>query len=64
MSGRNTKGVHCIALGKTDSIASIECVPPEENDGEEHEEGGVPVAAAEEEGEASGTEVEDLNEKA
>ena len=64
VSGRNTKGVHCIALGKTDSIASIECVPPEENDGEEHEEGGVPVAAADEEGEASGTEVEDLNEKA
>lgn len=35
VSGRNTKGVHCIALAKGDSIASIACVPPDEEENEE-----------------------------
>lgn len=64
LSGRNTKGVHCIALGKGDAISSIACVPPEE-DGEESQEidgEAEPVAVDSEDG--NGIEVEDTTDEA
>lgn len=64
LSGRNTKGVHCIALGKGDAISSIACVPPEE-DGEESQEVDVEAGSVAVDGEdGNGIEVEDTTDEA
>ena len=64
LSGRNTKGVHCIALGKGDAISSIACVPPEEDGEESQEVEGEEETVAVDGEEGDGTEVEDTTDEA
>lgn len=64
LSGRNTKGVHCIALGKGDAISSIACVPPEEDGEESQEVEGEEETVAVDGEDGNGIEVEDTTDEA